>query len=436
MRNSLPSAKTQRKAKKVAITLAVSAVLLAACGTSSGGQAKSAQSSSAVVHLTFADFSQPTGFGEVTKLIDKWNAAHPKVQVKVEHISVSALPAKYAEEIRGGKGPDIMHVAFVWTQELAKAGLLENLSPLNKKSPLAGLSKYTALKINSYNHSLYALPWNVDTGALTYDQSDLKAAGIQRLPNTWSSLERDAVLIHKKLGSVDGFCFPAGSKPNSDYFYFFNSYMWSNGQYLVKGSGSSTRLGVTAAQLTADFSYFKKLFTSGATPTSMLSINQWGNPTYIHDLASGACAFGQEYPEDFPAVDEAAHGALSTFPAPKGSVTRAWQLGGRSLAISAKTKYPEQSWEVVKYLTSASAMKAMGYYSPNPSEVTITAKAEQGFSQMIKYSHTFEVYTATPINLPAVEAAIDSDGGAVDSGQTSAASAASSLIAVLKGYLS
>lgn len=410
--------------------------MLTACGSSatkaSGTTAKSAAKQ---VNLTFADFSQPAGFSEVSKLVSEWNATHPTIHVTVEHIAVSALPAKYAEELRAGQGPDVMHVAFVWTQELAKAGLLYPLTKLDASSPISDLKSFTALKINTYDGKLYALPWNVDTGALTYDPSVLKKVGIHTLPQTWSQLASVSAMISEKLPGTSGFCFPAGSKPNSDYFYFFNSYMWSNGQYLVKKSGSGYVAGVTASQLMNDFQYFKGLFSSGATPKSMISINQWGNPTYIHALASGTCAFGQEYPEDFPSVNSAANGALKTFAAPKGTVTRAWQLGGRSLAISARTKYPRQAWEFVKYLASASSMKAMGYYSPDPKLVTVSDPAESGFNEMIRYSHTFESYTASPINLPAVEAAIDTAGGAVDSGQIGAAAAATRVLATIEGYL-
>jgi hypothetical protein len=62
----------------------------------------------------------------------------------------------------------------------------------------------------------------------------------------------------------------------------------------------------------------------------------------------------------------------------------------------------------------------------------LVPKGEGGYKEMLPHSHSFNIYTSVGLNLPQVEAVIDSSSAAVFVGEESPSAAAAAIISAVK----
>ena len=180
------------------------------------------------VNLIFRQFDPPTETAGLQMAIDAWNASNPDIQVRMETMAGGDTLAQLAREIPAGAGPDIQHMAFVWTRDLARSNLLLDLGPLiEAEAPGAGIDDFLALDLATLDGKIYGMPWSADTFAMAYRPDLLEAAGVT-LPDTWDELTTAAQALSNGDGQY-GLCFPAGSSPDSGMWTLANYYLWSNG---------------------------------------------------------------------------------------------------------------------------------------------------------------------------------------------------------------
>ena len=192
------------------------------------------------VELLFRQADPPGEVEGLVRAVDAWNAAHPNIQVKFETVPWKDAQAQLVREIQAGGGPDVAQIAFVWTADLGRSGLLSDLAPFIKTSPPSkGLQDFLATDLGTVGDRIYGLPWTVDTATMVYRPDLLEKAGITRFPDTWEDLARAAkrlTLDTKGAGRTDqyGFCWPAGSGPDGATWFLVNAYLWSNGKSFMK----------------------------------------------------------------------------------------------------------------------------------------------------------------------------------------------------------
>src|SRR6478735_6084891 len=176
------------------------------------------------VQLKFRQFDPPGEIGGLVAAVDAWNASHPKIQVKLETMGGGDTLAQLAREVPAGAGPDVQQLAFVWTRDLARSKLLLDLSPLvAAAAPGAGVNDFLATELATLDGKLYGLPWSADTFSMAYRPDLLQAAGVT-FPDTWEQLATAAKALSTKSGQ-HGFCFPAGSSPDSGMWILANYYL-------------------------------------------------------------------------------------------------------------------------------------------------------------------------------------------------------------------
>lgn len=389
------------------------------------------------VQLTFRQFDPPTEIKGLVTAVDAWNASHPDIQVKLETLAGSDTLAQLAREVPAGAGPDIQQLAFVWTRDLARSSLLLDLDPLiAAKPPGAGIGDFLATELATLDERIYGVPWSADTFALAYRPDLLTAAGV-KLPDTWAELAETAKALSNGDGQY-GFCFPAGSSPDSGIWTLVNYYLWSNGSTLVEEpTPGAWKVGVTAQQLTNAMTYFNGFFADGATPESLIMVNAWGDPEIVGGLGRGDCAITVFPPQTFRAAQGQSEQPLRTGQIPAGSVKRISHLGGRALGINANTKHAEQAWEFVRYLTGPETFKTYNQYPAQKSLLDNLAfpEAEQGYVEMLPQAQTFERYISSPIPVPSLQTVINREFGAVFSGQRTPEEASQAVLTELDALL-
>jgi len=435
---------------RVLLCLLVPAVVLAlslsAAGSVLAAAATPPQAAAKKVELLFRQGDPPGEVEGLVKAVDAWNAAHPNIQVKFETVPWKDAQAQLVREIQAGGGPDVAQVAFVWTADLGKSGLLTDLVPFIKASPPGkGLQDFLATELGTVGDKIYGLPWTVDTATMVYRPDLLEKAGISRFPDTWEDLARAAkrlTLDTKGSGRTDqyGFCWPAGSGPDGATWFLVNAYLWSNGKSFMKqDAGGKWEVGVSPQDVAGVMRYFKSFFTEKVTPESLIAVSWEGDPEMVGSLARGTCAITNFRLATFRLAAKQSPQPIKMTLEPKGSVKRASHLGGRTLAINPNTKSPQESWEFLKYLASSETFKT---YNQFPAQKALLAEvqarlpeAEKAYAEQLTYGTSFRDYIFSGANVNGMWAATNREFGAVFSGQKTIEQGGADLIKAMNALL-
>lgn len=406
---------------------------LAGCGGSDSGSV----SSGGKVQLTFRQFDPPTEIDGLTKAVTAWNKSHADIQVKLETLTGSDDYAQqFAREANSGSGPDVVQLGFVNVKDLAKSKILKPVSELAEKSqPDTPIDKFLALDINRFEDQTWALPWTVDTFALAYNTAAMKKAGMKP-PTSWDALRDNAAEISKS--GTAGFAFPGASSPTAGQWFAINYYLWSNGFTLIADNGGSWAPGASAEQFASAMEYFNSLFTTKATPRSMIAVEAINDPQLISGVAGGTIAMTMMAPQTLRQARETSTEVVSAV-MPEGLTDGNTHLGGRSLGINASSDHPDEAWEFVKYLNSAKAFADIPQY---PAATTVlnnldAPDGEEGYQQQIPHSRSFARYTNGPVPVATLQKLTCAAFGSVYAGQKKPAQAATELVdgiaAAIKG---
>ncbi len=122
------------------------------------------------------------------KIIQDYEAFKPNVSVSYQQINADNYDSQVLNALASGNGPDIF--------EIDNHQLLENLSRITPVDPqqlnisqLNNLFPDVVGQDFTLNGQIYALPINMDTLALFYNNDLFNAAGVAQPPTTWSNIE-------------------------------------------------------------------------------------------------------------------------------------------------------------------------------------------------------------------------------------------------------
>jgi multiple sugar transport system substrate-binding protein len=401
----------------------------------------------APIELVFRQLDAENQTPGLVQAVADWNAAHPDIQVRLETGSASEGLAQYTREVQAGGGPDILHSAFVWTRDLARAGQALNLTPyIESTPPGAGIDDFIALDLATFEGSVYGIPWTVDTFTPVYNPRLLEEAGITEFPDTWDELFAAAQQLTKDTdgdGRIDqfGFAFPAGGEANGGVWFLANYYLWSSGKYWVQRSEANPdqwEVGVTAEDVAGVLSYFYQFIETGATPESLLAVSSFSDPEIVSGVANSEYAITIVPPQTFRAIQTNTTETLATTVVPQGSETRISHLGGRTLVINPNSPHPDEAWQFINYLLSPELFALhQGYYPAQNALFDQLAfpEAEQGYVEQIPLAITFAVYVDSTAPVSGLQRAVAREFSAYFSGQKTVEQASADLITALESLL-
>jgi len=187
------------------VLAACAVVAIAACSgpPASSGGGTSSQSSSGVVSITWQTMWSGNTLTLLNQMISAFEASHPDIHVTESNIPSATGDAKLLSEIAAGDPPDVFTEWNPVLGEYAADGSIRPFTPYLTGS-YAGLEKWLypiALQGGEYNGALYALPMSMNSWALYYNKSMLKAAGIASPPTTLAQLYADQAKEWKFSGS-------------------------------------------------------------------------------------------------------------------------------------------------------------------------------------------------------------------------------------------
>ncbi len=189
-----------KKALSIALSALMLAGLLSACGGQSGsgsGQpaASGADSAGASGEQTEVIFwsSMSGGMGEtLDKIVSDYNASQDKVHVTVEFQgNYYDMAAKLQTAVTSGETPHIAQLEMGRTKMFADYGILQDMTDLAKEAGLdAGMFYEGLMDCCDYGEGLYALPFNRSTPMFYYNKDMFTEVGLdpEDPPETWEEL--------------------------------------------------------------------------------------------------------------------------------------------------------------------------------------------------------------------------------------------------------
>jgi multiple sugar transport system substrate-binding protein len=188
-----------------AVLAAGAAVVLAACGgpAASTAGSSSSSSSSGVVDITWQTMWSGDTLTLLNQMVTQFNATHPDIHVTESNIPSATGDAKLLSEIAAGDPPDVFTEWNPVLGEYAADGTIQSMAPYLTGS-YSGLEKWLypiAAAGGQYNGTTYAVPMGMNSWALYYNKSMLKAAGISSPPTTLAELYTDQAKEWKISGN-------------------------------------------------------------------------------------------------------------------------------------------------------------------------------------------------------------------------------------------
>jgi len=313
------------------------------------------------IHQTIHAVDPNEQFGKMT---EKWNAAHPNVQlVQYKGSTTGGAVADYHRaqvEMAQAKSPelDIFNLDVIWGAEFGENGWAIQL---DDKFPESERADFIPPMIDAWTWKghIYAVPWMTDIGGLWYRKDILDDEGIKVPAEGWEWVEFFGIVqdLKKKYPDMDGLAIDNARSEqllcNWQEFLASNGadFFDENGLIRINDSVAVEALQTMvdmvqkykichAATLTGDLDIARALFVDQGKSLFHRNWNYvWGTSLSATSKVKGKIWVG-------------------TLPHHPGH-NSAHCNGGWSWSISPGSKNPEETWEVVKFLTSKETMKAM-----------------------------------------------------------------------------
>lgn len=351
--------------------IAVIALLAAAC-QSGGDKSSEGEKSSGPVELTLEDHQKPR-VELLRKLLPKFeqDMAAKGRQIKVKLIEGpaedGAFKSKLTLDYNSGNAPDVTSIGAADASTFAASGYLLDLTDrLNSWPDWQRFYKRLRDEAVQPDGRVYYVPREATIMQLWYRQDILKAKGIStEQPNSWQELLERARQAKQAVGSPP-ILFPAGKQ-------------WGGGTFgegfihLMLGTGSQLydtqqkKWVVRSPGLTATLQFYEQLVKEDLLPVQpLLNPEPWVQPKYkdfpagkllIETCGTWCWSFDYGANGTAPIKDISKRVATWNFPTQNGDGPPfAYGSTGWAWAVTAKTKYPDEALELVKWLAGGEPM--------------------------------------------------------------------------------
>lgn len=313
------------------------------------------------VTLTYLIADTPAELRLRQKVLAKFMAANPDIKVVFQN-GGNAFHQKLNTAIAGGNPPDLIKAFELQQPDYTQRGVYMQLDPFYAhdsqfQEQVMAQQYPVVLDMFRYQGHVYAIPEEVNNVVLYYNRNHLKEAGLT-MPSSWND---PSWTWDKFLGYAKKLTQQRGSRVTrygyAELWWWpltacsvlapANGGYWFNKHPVNPHAGSSNLADpkiARAVQFYADLSNVHKV-----APNNRSLEAQTGSQLLLSGRASMGIV-GHWTFQDFAAAGLPFD--LAPIPiGPDGGSHSATGLGGIGLAMSSKTKYPEQCWRFIKYWT-------------------------------------------------------------------------------------
>lgn len=324
----------------------VAGLALTGCTKPAAPGQSTAPSASPKVVLRLSGWTSGSGAEAdiLNALLADFKAKNPNIDVKYEPV-----PDKFREKIQAdfaaGSEPDVFYVDSFWGVDWMSKNLLLPLDDyLAKYKVDVADFEPSLLRAFQFGGKTYGLPKGYSPLGLFYNKDLFAQAKISEPPKTWEELRADA----KKLTTKD----VKGLVLSYDHARFM-PFIWMAGGTPV--SPDKTSVAINTPEAVTALEYYTGLITKdkvAATPKDLGA--EWNGDAF----AKGKAAMALEGHWMLPFLKEKKVGfnwGVAELPAgPKAKSNFVFTV---SYSISARSKHPDEAFQLVNYLTSSEAQK-------------------------------------------------------------------------------
>ncbi|HEX6537146.1 MAG TPA: ABC transporter substrate-binding protein [Gemmatimonadaceae bacterium] len=337
--------------------LALGAVLLCVAGACASRAPRDG------VEITFSGSALGAEGALLAKQIARFERIHPGIRVRVQPTPDDATQRHqlFVQWLNAhADDPDVLQLDVIWTAEFAAAGWIR---PLVAYHPVTRDFFPATIEANSWNDTLYAIPWYADVGML-YFRSDL----LPRAPRSMDELMAVTEPARRERGGPSYGIVWQGARYEGLVTVFLE-YLGGFGGRIVDDDG---RVVVDSPAGVRALSVMAEQLRSGRAPREMVT---WHEEEARFAFQNGDAILMRNWPYAYPLLADSARSrvagrvGVAVMPAaPGGSPTAA--LGGSELAINARSDAPDSAWALVAYLTAPAQMLERatvgGYFPTRP----------------------------------------------------------------------
>lgn len=323
------------------------------------GQVKNQNDEKEKIHLTFWRNSGNTSENKAYEtLISTFEASHPSIKINMLSIPYADYELRLRTEIAAGNPPDILAIDTPYLALYANSGSLLSIDQYMKAEGDIEDIPPATLKGLTYENEIYLSPMVESGVALFYNMHLFKEAGVpfpSRDPNkpmTWDEVLEAAKKITNSINNVYGIDPAQGFSEGEAPAYFKLPLLWQFGAEVFNPDVTSADGYLNSEEALEALQFYQDLFHKhkvaavelppGSFETGKLAMTVMGS-WVLADLEKNFPEFklGEDY-------------GVAPLPKAKNQVT---PNGGWALGISAKSKYPDEAWEFIKYATSFEGSK-------------------------------------------------------------------------------
>ncbi|MBE2317620.1 sugar ABC transporter substrate-binding protein [Solirubrobacter sp. CPCC 204708] len=349
--------------KRLAVAVAATALALAACGgedNSSTDNTKAAQGEALQKGVTLTLWTMPNSpqpKEDLQKMVAPFTAK-TGVKVDVQEVGWDVQFDRIRNAAVAGEGPDITQAGTTQVPFFAALGGFMDLS--DRVEEIGGKAAYAEGIWNTTQvqgqEGTWAVPWFTEARSIYYRKDVLEKAGVD--PATafqdLDSFKATLQAIKDKVPDIEPFGAPG--KKAYDLVHQVMPFVWDNGGAELSADAKQSTINSPESQAGVEF--MGDLITSGLFDKSQLERDgtQVENQFKGGRLAvwiGGPWVLGSIDRAEDDTWSEEARANVGVAPMPTGPGGKAYTfVGGSDLMVFKNTKYPNEAWALVKFLSS------------------------------------------------------------------------------------
>ncbi|MFD7077683.1 ABC transporter substrate-binding protein [Nocardioides sp. NPDC059952] len=317
----------------------VLAISLSACGALGGESESSASDGTVTVWQYYGDEQMPTG-KPLYDALEAYDAENDDVKVKIRFIPFEDFNRTLQQGAAAGEGPDVALINAFDTQQMADAGVIEDISDQVEEWGEQDAYYSTSWETTQVDGKTYGIPHVADDYALYYNKDVFEAAGL-RPPATWDEMESTAATLatNVKYGLA-----VSGREGAEGATGILLRQLAAGGDLATFGDGTG------AAALES----FNRMVDNGGLSKGFL--------TWLEDDAKTQFAGGNAAMMINSATyvnilrDEVPDLNWGVAPLPKDKASKSF-LSAENLTIGAGTGDPDAAWDLIAHLQEQSVLE-------------------------------------------------------------------------------
>ncbi len=287
------------------------------------------------------------------KLVSTFMENNPDLLIEMSPIPYADYDTKLRTSIASGNFPDIMALDAPSLASFAHAGALMPLTSYFKADGDLDDIPKTTLATYSYKNEIYMAPLNESSIAMFYNKKMFEEKGIPfpsknpDEPWTWDQVLEAAKKLNDPEKGIYGIDPAQGFQTSGATAYFKYPIIWQFGGEVMSSDGTTAKGYLDSPETKRALRFYSDLYNKHKVSTFEYPVDPFPNGNLgITIEGSWSLSYLNERFPDFKLGED-----YDIAPLPK-QVKQAVANGSWALGISSKSKYSEEAWRFVNWVTS------------------------------------------------------------------------------------